>query len=430
MGNKIANTHNHIISKNKQQANDLQSNLKSKLNKIKLPTIVFITTFPPRECGIATYSQDLILALHNKFKKSFKIEIVALESESEKHHYSTDLYSILETDNPNSYTELSKNINENKAVEMVLIQHEFGLFRNNEVGFVAFLNTIHKPIIVVFHTVLPLPDEKLKQQVVQISNAVDSIIVMTNTSATILVNDYAVDAEKITMIPHGTHLVEHSNKDILKEKYHLSGRKIISTFGLLSSGKCIETSIQALQQIVKEQPEVLFLVIGKTHPTVVKNEGESYRNSLEAQILELGLQKNVAFINHYLPLDTLLEYLQLTDIYLFTSKDRNQAVSGTFSYAISCGCPIISTPIPHAIEVLENGTGIIIDFENPEQLAQQVIRLLNDDELRNRIATNGIHKLAPTAWENSAIAHVFLFKKVAATYTINFPKSTSTISKN
>ena len=158
----------------------------------------------------------------------------------------------------------------------------------------------------------------------------------------------------------------------------------------------------------KKQPEVLFLIIGKTHPTVVKKEGEKYRNSLKAKIKALELQNNVKFINKYLPLNELLEYLQLTDIYLFTSKDRNQAVSGTFSYAISCGCPIISTPIPHAVEVLKNGTGIIVDFENPKQLAEQVIRLLKDEQLRKNIAANGIHKLAPTAWENSAIAHATL----------------------
>jgi Glycosyl transferases group 1 len=168
-----------------------------------------------------------------------------------------------------------------------------------------------------------------------------------------------------------------------------------------------------LRSIVKQHPEVLFLVIGKTHPNVIKNEGEKYRSNLEARITALQLNDNVKFINQYLPLDQLLEYLQLTDIYLFTSKDRNQAVSGTFSYAISCGCPIISTPIPHAVEVLENGTGIIIDFENPKQLAEQVNILLDNEQLRSAISSNGIHKLAPTAWENSAIAHALLFEKIA-----------------
>ncbi len=412
MRNKSMNSNHHLLSIKRWNTNDKNPHYKAIKSKSKLAKIVIITTFPPRECGIATYSQDLISALNKKFRKSFTIEIVALELEHEKQDYLIPIYGVLETNNFNSYPILAAKINSNPEIEIVLIQHEFGLFRNNEVDFVSFLNTIRKPKIVVFHTVLPNPNENLKIQVNTINAAVDALIVMTNTSAAILENDYAIGPDKITVIPHGTHLVEHSCKERLKDKYQLSGRKIISTFGLLSSGKSIETSIQALQKIVKKHPEVIFLVIGKTHPTVAKNEGESYRNALETQIIELGLQKNVNFINQYLPLDTLLEYLQLTDVYLFTSKDRNQAVSGTFSYAISCGCPIISTPIPHALEVLQDGTGIIIDFENSEQLAKQVNRLLNDDELRTTIASNGIHKLAPTAWENSAIAHAYLFQKI------------------
>ncbi|MES2575855.1 MAG: glycosyltransferase [Bacteroidota bacterium] len=380
----------------------------------KLPEILFITTFPPRECGIATYSQDLILALTNKFKKSFKIKISALELQSEKHVYKDDIYAVLETDNPISYLELAKDVNNNSAIEIVLVQHEFGLFRGNENDFLSFLNSINKPKIVVCHTVLPRPDEVFKKHVQDIDNCVDAFVVMTHNSAKILETDYQVLNDKITVIPHGTHLVEHSNKEALKEKYNLSGRKIISTFGLLSSGKCLETTINALQTIVKEQPDVLFLIIGKTHPTVVRHEGEKYRDSLKVMIQELDLQNHVKFVDEYLALEPLLEYLQLTDIYLFTSKDRNQAVSGTFSYALSCGCPIISTPIPHAIEVLQNETGIIVDFENPEQLAEKVVLLLGNEELRKRIALNGLHEIAPTAWENSAIAHAKLFEKTAA----------------
>lgn len=415
MRNKITihPTNLNLVSIKKQLGNNLDCNPDSKKAGFKLAEILIITTFPPRECGIATYSQDLILALKNKFKKSFKIKITALELQKEKHDYKQDMYAVLETDNPDSYVELADNINKNTAIEMVLIQHEFGLFRSNESDFISFLKSINKPIIVVFHTVLPRPDEELKNQVKKINSIVDSFIVMTNSSEKILESDYGVSNGKITVIPHGTHLVEHSNKKVLKEKYELTGRKIISTFGLLSSGKSIETTIDALQAIVKKEPEVLFLVIGKTHPTVFKNEGEKYRNSLEAKIIDLNLQNNVKFINKYVALDELLEYLQLTDIYLFTSKDRNQAVSGTFSYALSCGCAIISTPIPHAIEVLQNGTGIIVDFENPEQLAKQVILLFKNEKLRKKIASNGIHKLAPTSWENTAIAHAGLFEKIS-----------------
>ncbi|MEO8234154.1 MAG: glycosyltransferase [Flavobacterium sp.] len=413
MRTKVKNPNRNEFSTKKQFKNSSHFKSNIQKNENSLSEVLFITSYPPRECGIATYSEDLIKALNNKFQQSFKIKVCALESEFEKHNYSNEVNYVLETDNQNSYLELAEDINENENISMVLIQHEFGLFRTNEEDFIQFLKSLNKPIVVVFHTVLPNPSLTEQKMLQEIDNCTNSFIVMTNASSKLLVEDYQINQDKISVIPHGTHLVEHSNKDVLKEKYGVAGRKIISTFGLLSSGKCIETSINALRTIVKKHPEVLFLVIGKTHPTVVKKEGEKYRENLEARITALQLNRNVKFINNYLPLNELLEYLQLTDIYLFTSKDRNQAVSGTFSYAISCGCPIISTPIPHAVEVLENGTGIIIDFENPIQLAEQVNHLLDDEQLRKNISANGIHKLAPTAWENSAIAHALLFKKVS-----------------
>src|SRR4029079_18729809 len=136
---------------------------------------------------------------------------------------------------------------------------------------------------------------------------------MTHSSAEILIKDYHIPAEKITVIPHGTHLVPHSHQKVLKDKYNLSGKKVLSTFGLLSSGKNIETTLEALPAIIKKNPDTLFLIIGKTHPSVIKQEGEKYRNVLEAKVIELQLQQYVKFINHFLPLPDLLEYLQLTD---------------------------------------------------------------------------------------------------------------------
>jgi hypothetical protein len=192
--------------------------------------------------------------------------------------------------------------------------------------------------------------------------------------------------------------------------YDLNGRKIISTFGLLSSGKNIETTILALPDVIKKHPDVLFLIIGKTHPVVFKSDGENYRKILEGIVANLNLEEHVLFINRFLPLKDLLNYLQLTDVYVFTSKDPNQAVSGTFSYAISCGCPIISTPIPHACEVLGKDGGIIIDFENPQQLSIALNKLLDDESLRNRMSSNILHTMAETCWENSANKHALLFK--------------------
>ncbi|WP_281323962.1 glycosyltransferase [Flavobacterium sp. IMCC34518] len=377
----------------------------------KISEILFITSFPPRECGIATYSQDLIKALNNKFKNSFDIKICAIESDTERHHYQEPIKYILNTDQPNAFYNLSEKINANSSIKMVLIQHEFGFFRKNEANLIQFLYKITKPVIIVFHTVLPNPDSSFKVNVQVIAQLAHSIIVMTHSAEQILKNDYEVDPNKITVIAHGTHLVPHSDKELLKAEYNLSGKKVLSTFGLLSSGKSIETTLDAMPSIIKKNENVLFLIIGKTHPSVMKEEGEKYRTMLEAKIETLQLQNHVLFVNTFLPLTQLLDFLQLTDIYLFTSNDPNQAVSGTFSYAISCGCPIISTPIPHASEVLSDGAGIIIDFGNSKQLGEEVNHLLLDKNLRNNISSKGLHKIAPTAWENSAIAHALLFEK-------------------
>lgn len=377
-----------------------------------LPEILFITSYPPRECGIATYSQDLLKALNNKFNHSLKLRICALESQTEKHDYTDEIKYFLNTDHPNAFMKLAKSINDNAAIRIVLIQHEFEFFVKDEYDFQQFLDALTKPLVVVFHTVLPRPDELLKIKVQNIAGVAESIIVMTNSSSKILTDDYEVPQEKVTVIPHGTHLVPHIDPQLLKKKYKLSGKTVLTTFGLLSSVKSIETTLEALPAIIKINPDVLFLVIGKTHPSVVKHEGEKYRNMLHAKVAELKLEKHVQFINHFLPLPDLLEYLQLTDIYLFTSKDPNQAVSGTFSYAISCGCPIISTPIPHAREVVQNDAGIIFDFQNSQQLAEAVNTLLKDEQLRKNISSNGLHRMASTAWENAAIAHAMLFEKI------------------
>ena len=379
-----------------------------------LAEILFITSYPPRECGIATYSQDLIKALTNKFNHSLSVKVCALETGDTKYTYPAEVHYTLNTSIAADYTRLSAEINENENIKIVLIQHEFGFYRLQEQAFLMFIRDLKKPVIIVFHTVLPHPDELLRSKVSDIGERCESIIVMTNTSARILTSEYGIDPQKIDVIPHGTHLVPHLSEKFLKKKYGLTDRKVLSTFGLLSSGKSIETTLDALPAIIKQCPEVMFLVLGKTHPEVVKNEGEKYRESLEAKVDEYALHDHVKFINQYLALPELLEYLQLTDIYLFTTNDPNQAVSGTFAYAMSCACPIISTPIPHAKELLTRDTGIIIDFRSSQQLADGVIRLLNDEPLRRSISSNTLEKIVSTAWENSAVAHARLFESISS----------------
>ena len=383
--------------------------------------ILFITSYPPRVCGIATYSQDLIKALNNKFSNSFKIIVCALESEDSDFQYPEEVKYVLNTSLPKRYSELAETINNEDQIRIVLIQHEFGFFREQEPAFMHFLQALSKPVVIVFHSVLPHPDDLLQEKIRSVAAACQSMVVMTRNSAQILTDDYHIGQEKITVIAHGTHLVPHLSKEFLKKKYGLKGRKVLTTFGLLSSGKSIETTLAALPAIIEIIPQVVFLVIGKTHPEVIKEEGEKYRDKLETIVIQSHLENHVKFINSFLDLPDLLEYLQLTDIYLFTTNDPNQAVSGTFVYAMSCACPIISTPIPHAKEVLTEDTGIIIDFRDSKQLSHGVIRLLNDEPLRKNISTNTLQKIISTAWENSAIAHAMLFESIAGdTITIRY----------
>jgi glycosyltransferase involved in cell wall biosynthesis len=428
---------NEIIKQSLDRSTDLQQYIRANSNPAKaryqnvkfrtmataneVPEILFICSFPPRVCGIATYSQDLIRTMTEKFGNSFSIQVCALESGKSRYKYPPEVKFRLNTSNAREYSRLAQLINENRKIKIVVLQHEFGFFQDQIESFQQFMYELNKPVVIEFHTVLPKPDDRLKREVISMASVAKSIIVMTNYAAGVLIKDYGIPEHKVTVIAHGTHLVPYLNQEKLKQKYGLKGLKVLTTFGLLSSGKSIETTLNALPGIVKANPNVIFLILGKTHPEVVKNEGEKYRESLQALVKSNNLSDHVKFINHFLTLHELLEYLQLTDIYVFSTNNPNQAVSGTFSYAMSCGCAIISTPIPHAKEVLSDNSGIIIDFGNSKQLETAAIRLLNDEKLRTKIIINSLQKITSTTWQNSAIGHALILEKIpSAKIVLNY----------
>lgn len=377
-----------------------------------LPEILVISTYPPRECGIATYTHDLIQAIQDKYRSNFDILICALETTNLKQSHPEDPSLRLVTDEIGSYAALTKILYESKTIKLVLIEHEFGLFDTQKFELEKLLRLIPQPVILAFHTVLPGPDPAFHDLVVSYTQHAQAVIVMTHASSQILQKDYSIPEEQIHVIPHGTHLLEHTNKDELKVTYKLKGKKVLSTFGFIGKSKSIETTLFALPEIIKKFPTVMFLIIGKTHPNTIANEGETYRTYLEQIVQQKGLEKHVRWINYFLPTAELLDYLSLTDIYLFTSNDPNQAVSGTFSYAISSGCPVISTCIPHVKEVLKEDMGIIIDFNDSHQLAEAANDLLENTNKRTRMRTNSLQGMAVSAWENSAIQHVNIFQQI------------------
>ncbi len=371
--------------------------------------ILMITSFPPRKCGIATYSQDLIKAIEDKYDDSFTIKVCALSKNDSNLDYPHEVKYFLKSWLKEDYKRLAFKINADDDIKIIYLQHEFGLY-GGEMGnyIIDFLEWIEKLVITTFHTVLAKPNEERKIVVQKITDLSSQVIVMTNLSANILKKEYFISDEKIKMIPHGTHLIKPLPLS-LKENIPFKGRIVISTFGLLSEGKGIETALQALPKIIAKFPNVLYLIIGKTHPEIIKNEGEKYRILLHEKVKEYKIENNVLFINNYLSLDVLLEYLHRTDLYFFTSKDPQQAVSGTLVYALAAACPVISTPIPHSLELLD-GAGIKFDFGNAEQLADAAILILSNPKMMVEMQLNALHKISPTAWQNAAIAHIDIAK--------------------
>jgi len=226
--------------------------------------ILCITTYPPRVCGIATFSYDLIKAINKKFKNDYVVQVCAVESEIEKHSYDDTVKYVLNSSVKTDFDIISKKINHDTDIDLICIQHEFGLYCENPKSFLKFVQTITKPIVIVFHTVLSHPKNSSREYLKNIIDACQAVVVMTHSSSAILQNEYQVEKGKINIIPHGTHLVSQIDKKQLKKRYGFSGRPVLSTFGLLSPGKSIETTLDALPVIIKENPSVLFLIIGET----------------------------------------------------------------------------------------------------------------------------------------------------------------------
>jgi glycosyltransferase involved in cell wall biosynthesis len=392
----------------------------------KSKTILLMSSYPPRQCGLATFSSDIVNSVKLVFGDSLPIEVCALQKEENQFEYGLDVHYALTVSSIEEYRILAEKINTRVDIGMVCIEHEFGLFEGDYGNYLlSFLLAINKPIATVFHTVLPEPNDKLKKIVQAIIDLSNKIVVLTKKSKEILLRDYDCPESKLMIIPHGTHMVLWDQKSKLKNKYNYSDKIVLSTFGLISENKNIETVLYALPKIVAKHPEVIYLVIGKTHPEVFKKEGEKYRNMLIETTKKLHIENNVVFVNEFLELKQLLNYLILSDIYLFSSKDPNQAVSGTFAYAMSCGCAIISTPIAHAVEDLNSSIGILLhEFVKPEEFQSAILELVENKDKRLEMGRNGYALTHETTWENIALKYGFLFAEVTESkgkLRFNFP---------
>ena len=380
--------------------------------------ILFLSTYTPSKCGIASFTNDLVYSIRRYMEKNVLLEVCVLDKEKNSAKYDYPVCMQMNAEDLTSCITTAATINADDSIKLVCIEHEFGLY-GGELGdyLLDFLDGLEKPFIVRFHTLLPSPGDKMLKVVQSIGALAEKVIVMTKHSAKILKDDYQIATNKIVHIVHGTH--PHSTVDpvILKSKYDLAGKKVLTTFGLLSPNKGIEKGILGMKQISKEFPDAVYVVLGQTHPNLLAREGEKYRNYLEEIIVEHGLERNVRLINEYVPTTKLMEYLALTDIYLFTSKDPLQAVSGTFLYAMSAGCAIISNSFVLAKEMLDADTGIILKPGNEDDLAENAIRILQNPSFQHRMSENAFNKTRNTTWENVGKKHAKLFSEFITSET-------------
>jgi len=374
-------------------------------------TVLFMGTYPPRECGIATFTRDLVNAVDKRLTGQIKTGIVAINhNDVNIYNYPKKVQYEVSDSDLNDYIEVAEQINARPDVKLVCIQHEFGIF-GGEWGdhLLMFLETLEKPVVVTFHSVLPSPNDKLYRVVRSISKKVDDIVVMTKAGVDILRRTYGLE-NSIHVVPHGIPTTNFENQVKSKEKIGYSAKKpVICTFGMVGPGKGYDDVIEALPEVVKEFPEVVYLILGETHPIVRKNCGEEFRNGMIERIKELKLDKNVKFYNKYLTLDEIIMYIKAADIYVSPSQNPNQITSGTLVYAMGCGRAIVSTPFLHAKDIVTENKGLLTEFENTGSFSEAILKILRNPEGRKSMESHAYHETREMTWPNVALKYGELF---------------------
>lgn len=340
--------------------------------------IAFVSTYPPRECGIATYTLATARVL-DKFYLSKRTGIVAISDNG--YHYSDRVVHEIKQADRKSYVQAAEFINASDF-EVVNIQHEYGIFGGNHGEYVIdFLKVLTKPVVTTFHTVLPVHPPKRRRVTQEIIDHSDAIIVMTNHAKHQLLQVSKNNPGKIHVIRHGVPNVRPDQYQAAKRKLKLTDYFVTSTFGLISPDKGIEYTLDAIAQVAPHVPNLLYLIIGETHPVIKRRDGEQYRESLMQRVEDLGISNHIRFIDKYLSYPELVEYLQATDVYLAHQVNPNQASSGTLAYAVGVGTAIISTETSFAKEVLANGRGYLVDFFDSSPMANRLLRLIRSPGL-------------------------------------------------
>ena len=352
--------------------------------------------------------------------------IVAINDDEQTYNYPEEVKLIIRQENQRDYLEAVKYINLSGA-DVCILEHEFGIFGGqNGMYILPLLYRLEIPLVVTLHTIVKTPSYNEKAVLREICKMAIKIIVMSHKAIEFLVDIYDVDQDKIVFIEHGVPDIQFSQEQTKKE-FKLTNKKLLLTFGILSRNKGIETVIKALPKIVEKHPDILYVVLGKTHPNVVRYSGEEYRNYLQLLTKKLNLSNHVIFINEFISQKELFKYLSASDIYITPYLNEAQITSGTLSYAVGVGSAVISTPYWHAVELLDDGRGQLFNFNDSEQLTRILLELLDNPEKLNELRKKAYDYGRTITWPKSGGKYISLVKQILKTKPEVFVKKETTI---
>jgi glycosyltransferase involved in cell wall biosynthesis len=377
---------------------------------MKTQKIAFISSFRPRKCGIATFTTNLIENIGKSGGIEFIPSVVAMQAGHEQ-QYAKPVEFIIRKDIAADYIDAADYIN-SENFDAVSLQHEFGLFGAEGGSYISLLlKRLKIPVVTTLHTILKRSPSEYFNALINVCRESDKVIVMNEHGIDMLMSFYGVSGRKIRLVPHGIPDIPFNRSCFCKRGLSPSGRKIIMTFGLLGRNKGIEVMLRAMPAIIKTHPETLYIVLGATHPEVIKREGCSYRDELRQIVKDLKLQNHVIFHHRFVSDFELREFLCAADIYVTPYLCREQLTSGTLAFAVGAGKAVVSTPYWAAEELLAEDRGKLVAFGDSEQMASTIIQILDDDSLLNRMQFRAYQYGRAMTWESIGQKYWSLLEK-------------------
>ncbi len=388
--------------------------MKSFFNELKgFNSIAFIGNFLPRRCGIATFTTDLLSAVAAETSPETCFS-VAMNDVPEGYRYPQPVRFEINQNKLSDYKRAAEFLNMQQA-DVVCLQHEYGIFGGPAgSAIMGLLRSLRMPVVTTLHTVLREPDVQQAEIMRQLIELSERLVVMSRKAVSFLVDVYKAPAEKIVFIHHGIPDAPFIDPSYYKDQFGVEGRKVMLTFGLLAPSKGIEHVLRALPAVVVRHPDVAYIVLGATHPHVLKASGEEYRLMLQHMVKNLGIVDNVIFQNRFVSIEELCEFLGTADLYVTPYAYEDQITSGTLAYALGTGKAIISTPYWYATEMLAEGRGRLVPFNDPEALAGEIIDLLGNDLERNAMRKRAYTFSRTAVWKEVARQYLGVFADVKA----------------